>query len=75
MEGDIYLGAEMSGGGRKVELHTLGESIIGRFEVEAPHRVGELSTPLKKQQRKEEKRKVDRDILPSQSGMQSQSQS
>lgn len=75
MEGDIYLGAEMSGEGRKAELHMLGESITGRFELEAPHRVGELSTPLEKQQRKKEKRKVERDVLPSQSGMQSQSQS
>lgn len=55
MEGDIYLGAEMSGEGRKAELHTLGESITGRFELEAPHRVGELSTLLEKQQRKERK--------------------
>ena len=56
MESDIYLGAEMSGEGRKAELHTLGESITRRFELEAPHRVGELSTPREttKKERKEE---------------------
>jgi len=56
IEGDIYLGAEMSGEGRKAELHMLGESITGRFELEAPHRVGELSTPREttEKERKEE---------------------